>query len=254
MATHKQRGTLRSAKHGRAPERIVDGVYRLRLGFVSAYLLDTDDGLVLVDCGEAGRGDRIAAMVGALGRTVGEIRHILVTHHHPDHIGSLADLSRRTEAPVWVHAADAAFVRGDRTWSGPEPVSRPGRLLRPLLVRLQPDRPEPVRVDHLLGDRDRLPAAGGVQVVHTPGHTPGHVAFLLPRDGGVLIAGDAATNVGRLRSGGHRLGAMVTDDLVTAHDSFRLLAGLEFEVAVFGHGAPLRSGAAERFRTVAVGR
>jgi glyoxylase-like metal-dependent hydrolase (beta-lactamase superfamily II) len=253
MAAPPHRGSGRRLAGRNAPERIVDGVYRLRLGFVSAYLLDTDDGLVLVDCGEAGRGDQVAGTVAALGRTVGEVRHILVTHHHPDHTGSLADLSRRTQALVWVHAADAPFVRGDRTWSGLEPVSRPGRLLRPLLVRLQPDRPEPVRVDQLLGDHDRLPA-GGVQVVHTPGHTPGHVAFLLPREGGVLIAGDAATNVGRLRSGGHRLAAMVTDDLAAAHDSFRLLAGLEFQVAVFGHGAPLRSGAAERFRKVAAGR
>jgi glyoxylase-like metal-dependent hydrolase (beta-lactamase superfamily II) len=239
---------------GRTADRVVDGVYRLRLGFVNAYLLDSDDGLILVDCGEAGRVERIAATVAALGRAVGEISQILVTHHHPDHIGSLAELARRTQAPVWVHAADAPFVRGEQTWSGFAPVSLPGRLLRPVLARFLPGRPEPTHVDHLLEDDGVINVAGGVRVVHTPGHTPGHVAFLVPRDGGILIAGDAATNFGRLRSGGHRLAAMVSDDLAAARDSFRRMASLEFEVAVFGHGTPLRSGAAEQFREVAAGR
>jgi glyoxylase-like metal-dependent hydrolase (beta-lactamase superfamily II) len=84
--------------------------------------------------------------------------------------------------------------------------------------------------------------------VHTPGHTRGHTAFLLPRDGGILVAGDAATNIGRLRPGDHWLAAAVTDDRAAARASFRHLAGFDFEIAVFGHGSPILSGAAERFR------
>ena len=252
MATRRRGGgRRRRAAGGTTAQRVADGVYRLHLGFVSAYLIETDDGLVLVDSGDAGRGDRIARMVAALGRTVGQIDTILVTHHHPDHIGSLADLSRRAEAAVYVHVADAPFVRGERTWQGFNRATRSGRLLGPLLTRLGPGRPEPTSVEHLLGDGDRLAAAGDIQVLHTPGHTGGHLSFLLPRGGGVLIAGDAATNVGRLRSGGHRLAAIVSDDVAAADASFRRLAGLDFETAVFGHGAPLLSGAAERFRQVA---
>ena len=237
----------RRRRAGTTLETIADGVHRIALGFVSAYLIESDDGTVLIDCGEHRHGPKITAGLSTLGRAVGEIRHILVTHHHPDHTGCLAELARTSGAPVYVHAADAPFVEGVRAWSGYNRASIAGRLLGPLLVGFQPDRPASTVVDHHLVDGDRLAIAGGITVVHTPGHTPGHTAFLLPRDGGVLIAGDAATNLGRVRSAGHWL-TITTDDLRAATASFERLAALDFEIAVFGHGAPLRRGASAQFR------
>ena len=186
MTTRRPRGSFlrRRTATGSAAQQIADGVHRLQLGIVSAYLVETDDGLVLVDSGEVGRGDRIVETVRSLGHAVGRIDAIVVTHHHPDHIGSLADLARRTEAAVFAHPADAPIIRGERSWRGYNPATTLGRLLGPLLVRLQPGRLEPTPVDHLLDDGDRLAALGGAQVIHTPGHTAGHVAFLLPRNGG----------------------------------------------------------------------
>lgn len=228
------------------PDHVVDGVHRLRLGFVSAYLVESDAGLTLIDCGERGRGDAVAGAARHLGGALDAVGDILVTHHHPDHRGSLADLARRTGARVHVHGADAPYVRGDTTWSGFDRGTLPGRLLAPL----QPRPPEGFPVDREVRDGDHLDIAGGIDVLHTPGHTPGHTAYLLARAGGVLVTGDAATNVGRLRCGSHRLGAMVTDDRAQAAASFDRLARLEFEVAVFGHGAPILANAAERFRAI----
>jgi glyoxylase-like metal-dependent hydrolase (beta-lactamase superfamily II) len=228
--------------------RVVDGLHRIKLGYVSAYLLETDDGLVLIDCGEAGRSAPIALAAESLGHAVGQISHILVTHHHADHTGSLAELARQAGAPVYVHPADADVVRGDRTVQALRLSGIAGRLLGPVLARIGPDQPEPAPVDHELQDDERLAIAGGVQVVHTPGHTLGHTAFLLPRDGGVLIAGDAATNIGRVRPGNHWLANVVTEDRTAAGSSFHLLADLEFDVAVFGHGSPILSGASAQFR------
>jgi glyoxylase-like metal-dependent hydrolase (beta-lactamase superfamily II) len=84
--------------------------------------------------------------------------------------------------------------------------------------------------------------------VHTPGHTSGHVSFLLDRSGGVLLAGDAVGN----RRG--RLGVsprLVTADPAAAAASAAKLASLRFEIAVFGHGSPLTERAVERFRALA---
>ena len=107
--------------------------------------------------------------------------------------------------------------------------------------------PEPSPVDHLLTGDSGVPVRG-FRAVHTPGHTPGHVSYLLERDGGVLFAGDAASGGGgKVR----RTPRMLTDDVATANASVVRLAGLEFEVAVFGHGSAVRGRAIDRFRQVA---
>ena len=100
-----------------------------------------------------------------------------------------------------------------------------------------------------LHDGDRLEMAGGIRVVTSPGHTPGHTSFLLERDAGVLIAADAAGARGD--KVGPPVGAlfgMFTEDLDEAVRSFHKLAALEFEVAITGHGDPVRSGASDLFR------
>ncbi len=90
-------------------------------------------------------------------------------------------------------------------------------------------------------DGEALPLAGLI-AVHTPGHTAGHLALLLPRDGGVLFAGDAATNFGRLGVG------PIYEDVAEGGRSLEKLAALEFDTALFSHGRPLRPRAGERFR------
>jgi glyoxylase-like metal-dependent hydrolase (beta-lactamase superfamily II) len=102
-------------------------------------------------------------------------------------------------------------------------------------------------VDVEVADGEELAVAGGIRAVHTPGHTPGHLSFLLPRGGGVLFAGDAAANIIRL---GLPIG-MFTADREQAKESIRKLASLEFEVACFGHGRVLKGEANLRFRRLA---
>ncbi len=88
----------------------------------------------------------------------------------------------------------------------------------------------------------------GLQIIGTPGHTAGHVSFLLDRDGGVLFAGDAAAGAGtKVR----RTPRLLTDDAAAADASVRRLAELRFEVAVFGHGGAVTAAAADRFRELA---
>ena len=197
---------------------------------MNAYLLDSPDGCALIDSGFPGSADDILKAVAAAGRTPADVRHLIVTHAHPDHIGSLAALKRATGAAVYVHAADAEIVR---LGTGFRPMTPAPGLFAQLLVRLviRPKlkrmlRLEPTPVDHVVNDGDELPIAGGLRVVHTPGHCAGHVALLWPRHGGVLIAGDAA---------GHVMGLTVSvanEDLALAERSLRALGRHEFEAAV----------------------
>ncbi|MCX6373656.1 MAG: MBL fold metallo-hydrolase, partial [Actinobacteria bacterium] len=236
----------------RLPQRIATGVYQIPLGGVNAFLIDLDDdaeggsasaagggtapgGLVLVDTGFARSAARIGAAIRDLGRAPGELRGIVVTHLHGDHTGTLAEVKRRTGAEVWMHPADAALVR-EGVFSRPlEPGPGLSRSAIARLVNRRPASPgEAIAVEHDVMDGEVLPFAG-LRAVYTPGHTAGHLALLLPRDGGVLFVGDAATNFARLSWG------PIYEDVSEGRETLAKLAALDFEVAAFAHGRTIRA-------------
>lgn len=220
---------------------MVDGVFELRLGYVNVHLVVTDDGLVLVDTGLPGRAPRIERALHGIRRGLGEVRTVLVTHHHPDHTGSLAEVKRRSGARLIAHAADAPHI------TGAFPAAPPAGVLGKLVSRLI-GPVEPTKLDRLVGDgAEPLP---GFTALHTPGHTRGHLSFLLDRDGGVLFAGDAAGSRGGRVTGPP---APVTADPAEARTSLARLAGMEFEHAVFGHGRAVSGRAVEAFRAAVAG-
>ena len=227
-----------------AVRQVAPGLYMVPLGMVNVYLFEDKDALVLVDTGIPGSTVRILAAVRELGRQPTDVKRILVTHLHGDHTGSLARLKQVTGATVAMHATDAELVSQGRTSRPSNPA--PG-VLNWLVVKLfmsatSLDRIEPVDTDDELADGDLLDVAGGVQVIHVPGHAAGQVAFLWSQHGGVLLAADAASNMVRL---GY---PFVFEDEEKGKTSLQKLTGLEFETACFGHGAPIIGGAAGRFR------
>jgi len=172
------------------------------------------------------------------------VHGIVVTHLHGDHTGGLATVKERTGAEVWMHPADAAALReGVRTREvqlGPGPVR--GVAARAVNRRADAERrDDPVAVEHEVGDGEELPW-DGLRALYAPGHTAGHLALLLPRGGGVLFVGDAATNFGWLSWG------PIYEDIAEGERSLRRLAALDFEVAAFAHGRTMRSAASARFR------
>src|SRR3712207_1294890 len=90
---------------------VVPGLWGVPLGFVNAFLLDTGDGLAVIDTAIAGSAPRILEAVRSIDRQPADVRRILVTHCHSDHSGGLAELKRRTGAPAAMHPDDAAMVR-----------------------------------------------------------------------------------------------------------------------------------------------
>lgn len=226
-----------------AAEEIVPGVYGIAMSYVNAFLIAEGE-LTLIDSGLPRRHSAILGALSQMGRQPSDLKHIGVTHHHVDHTGSLAALASATGARIYVHPADAPIVRGEQEPPGPSPSGALGRLVAPIVARLAPSKAEPAQVHQEVQDGEELPIAGGLRVVHTPGHTPGHLAFLHQAKR-VLFVGDAAANFfGRL---GPPMG-MYTQDMAQAKESLRKLAGLEFDVACFGHGRVLRGQANAEFR------
>ena len=200
----------------------------------------------LVDTGMPGSVDTILGYLEELGFSADDLSRIVITHHHLDHMGSLAELKRRTAAQVLAHPGDAGIISGEQA---PPPASSPFmRFFFRLLTPLMP-APEPVPVDLTIRDGDHLDLGdplGSATVVHVPGHTPGCIALYLPSRR-LLICGDTID---------HRRGRpgpppkAFTENMDQALASIRLMAGLDFGVLCPGHGAPIASGAAQQVRAM----
>ena len=182
-----------------AYEEIFPFIYALPMGYVNAFLLAEEDGLTLIDSGLPSGDRRIGKAIGELGRKRSDLRNILITHHHADHCGGSARLKEASGATTYAHPIDAPIIAGEKPRPGPNHGSITGRVLGPVITRLPQNRPRPTPVDRHVNDGYVIPIAGGIKVIHTPGHTVGSIAFLMGGHGGILFAGDAAAHMfGRL--------------------------------------------------------
>jgi glyoxylase-like metal-dependent hydrolase (beta-lactamase superfamily II) len=221
-------------------EQVVPGLYAIPLGGVNAFLIDSDE-LILVDTGIPNSADTILQAVQAIGRKSSDVRHILVTHCHPDHAGSLAEVKRRTGASAYMHPHDAAITRTGKVAPDLKPAPGMDDLFRQFIGFGRAEY-DPAEIDHELHDGDELPIAGGIQAIHVPGHCTGQLAFLWRAAGEVLFAADTASNMMGL---GYSLGYA---DFEEGKRSLRKLAALDFAVACFGHGQAIVEGASAQFR------
>ncbi len=205
-----------------------------------------DRRLTLIDAGTVGSAPRILRALHAIGRGPDDIEQIVVTHYHPDHAGGVAALLRLSPARVAVHAVEAPYIRGERPRGERGPFGRLGALSSLPARLFLPPAP----VDDVLRDGDELPALGGVRVLHTPGHTPGHVALYLP-DIALLIAGDMLQVREGMIAAPSRL---FSEDWPAALRSIGRLAGLEIDTIAFSH-FPARYGPfGDTFACLAAGK
>ncbi|ELY48336.1 MBL fold metallo-hydrolase [Natronorubrum sulfidifaciens] len=179
--------------------------------------VETDRGLVLIDVGPAGAVDGIRTHLRSLGYDLEDIWLVVVTHHDGDHAGGLSDLLEAVDAVVATHREEAPFVTGER-----DPIKSDG------------DRYPPVEVDLELADGVRIPTlAGPMEVIETPGHTPGHCSLYFS-EGNLLLAGDALVADGDEPLAGPK--PEFTPDMDRALESVADLAALEIDHVVCHHG------------------
>jgi glyoxylase-like metal-dependent hydrolase (beta-lactamase superfamily II) len=195
-----------------------------------AYLLRRGAQAVLIDTGIAGQGDAIAAALAGWGLGREALTHVLLTHWHPDHVGSAAELGSWPNAQIWAHRIDAPIIRGDSDGTFADLTHTEQQFYAQIAGSIP--SAAPARVDRDLGDDEHLDALGA-RVIHTPGHTDGSISFLF-EEGGVLFTGDVATQ----QQGQVVLGPF-DNDRAAARQSFRRFADITVNTVCFGHGQPL---------------
>ena len=162
-----------------------------------AYLWHDPDGLTLIDTGLPGSAPQVKAAIHQAATKRDDLRRLVLTHFHPDHIGAAADIAAWGDVEVLAHHADAPFIRAEK--AGPPPDLADWE--RPLYAQVtgqavpadaaSPVQPPAPRIDRELSDGDELGFGDGAVAVAVPGHTPGSVAIYLSRHQ-VLFTGDAA--------------------------------------------------------------
>lgn len=186
---------------------------RANLGFVSAYILHRKGESVVVDTGIEDSQDAIGSALDSAGLGWGSVGQVVLTHKHPDHQGSIAAVLGLADDPAWyAGAGDIGAIEAENGIA--------------------------------VGDGDSV---FDLDIIETPGHTPGHISVLDQR-AGVLVAGDALNG-----ANGGVIGANpdFSEDMTLANASVAKLAGFDYEVALFGHGEPVVSGASKAVAALA---
>jgi glyoxylase-like metal-dependent hydrolase (beta-lactamase superfamily II) len=228
----------------RAVVQIAPSIFRIpTLGdFINSYAFIDDDGQVaLVDCGLKRAPAKIVRGLAALGKHPRDVTRIFLTHAHNDHAGGAAELLASSSSPsILAHHHDATFLRTGT----PPPRDTSGGLGR-LLHRLPGGSFSPVEGVEELRDGQILDFAGGLEVVHTPGHTPGHISLLHPGSK-TLITGDSIFNINARMT--WPLAAFCTSFSQTKLTA-NVLADLDYRTAAFTHGPEIRETGREAIRS-----
>jgi glyoxylase-like metal-dependent hydrolase (beta-lactamase superfamily II) len=223
------------------------GIWRIptfRYDLINSFLVaDADGSLTLIDAGLKRAHKKVLAALAGLGKAPQDVQRIVMTHAHSDHAGGLAGAKEATGASVLAHDRDAVYLQQGKT-----PQLDRSHLAGRVMNHARAGFAK-VEVASTFQDGELLPIGGGLRVVHTPGHSPGHVS-LLHEPTRVLITGDAIFNVRGLRYSPKTF----CTDITLSRDTADRLADLEYDVAAFTHGDHISSGAREAVRAFLRGR
>lgn len=201
---------------------IAKGVDMLQLEFqefvIHPILLWDDEMAVLIDTGFPGQIEDIQVEMEKVGVSFDKLKVVILTHQDIDHIGSLTELLQRcgNNIKVYAHELDKPYIEGDL------PLLKDGNI----------ENPPKGNVSDTVIDGQELPYCGGILILHTPGHTPGHISLYL-KQSKILIAGDSMYSVNGMLGGIH---APTTINIKEAQQSLKKYLNLDIESVVCYHG------------------
>ena len=232
--------------------RIAPSLHRLGSDLVNSYLVEDGGQVTIIDAGLSGYWRHLPTELAAMGRTLDDVRAIVLTHGDTDHIGFAEQLRRERGVPVYVHELDVGRARGEtkKPMSGWGPVK-----LRPLAgFLLYSARRGGLRTKFLTDvitcvDGDTLDVPGSPRVVHLPGHTPGSVALHVPSVDAVFM-GDAFTTRSVLTGQSGPRPAPFTLEPAQARASLAKLDDIDATWVLPGHGPAWDAGLTEVLRLI----
>ena len=232
---------------------VVPGVRRLGSRYTNFYLIEDRGKLTMLDAGLPGYWEQLVLELKRAGRRLQDIDAVLITHHHPDHVGVAERVRQGAPARVYAHIADAPLISGRQRERPPNFLAQLGRpfVFRYLVhsVMAGAARRAPVASLETFADGEVLDIPGRPRVIHVPGHTAGQCALLL-ESRSVLFSADALVTYDALsgRPGPTLMPDFVNDDSSQALESLSAIEQIEAGVLLPGHGEPWRSGVGEAVR------
>lgn len=211
---------------------IIKGIHQIDDVIGNVYLLINGDKLVLIDTGFPGNEGKIRKYIEKLGFNLNAVSTIILTHYHIDHTGNAKKLKEETGAQIAIHQDDTDFVTQKKT--PPRPKSLLSRAIG--IVKAAPVEP-----DIVLRDGDKI---CGLQVIHTPGHTPGSIA-LFDAERKVMFVGDTVFYGDDQVEGPEEKHTL---DMALAYESIGRIASFDFDVMLSGHREPLTVDASKKIK------
>ncbi|PRY67455.1 glyoxylase-like metal-dependent hydrolase (beta-lactamase superfamily II) [Glaciihabitans tibetensis] len=225
--------------------RLGPSLHRIGSDIIAVYLIDTADGVTVIDAGLAGHWPELVAELESMGRTLSDVKGVVLTHGDSDHVGFAERLRRDHGVPVYVHPADAARAKGGDKPSIARQQMKLGAALSFVVYSL---RKNGLRTTHLTEvheayEGDTLALPGSPQIIGLPGHSAGSIAIYVPLVDAVFV-GDGLTTRHVLTGQVGPQPAPFTDDPDQAIASLRVLLPTGAQWVLPGHGAPWSGGVA----------
>jgi glyoxylase-like metal-dependent hydrolase (beta-lactamase superfamily II) len=218
---------------------IISGIHKIEgVRGANCYLVITETGMLVIDTGMPGNGNRIRNYIKGLGKKLSDINCVVLTHADIDHVGSAAEIKKMTSAKLAIHEDDAAVLTGKTR--GKHVKGLLGLLFKLMspLMRFHPAEPDIILKDNV--------DIAGFKVIHTPGHTNGSIC--LYQQGKIIFVGDAlrSDSNGNPRPPSKTMSA----DVVQAKASLIAISELEFDSLLTGHGAPVVGNASTKVKNL----